>query len=56
MIFSRDCAGVLTLKQPSLQMTSGDFNIEYQGTLLLARMSIGMGTLRQESAVVIEKP
>jgi hypothetical protein len=56
MIFSRECAGVLTLKQPSLQMTSGDFNIEYQGTLLLARMSIGMGTLRQEAAVVIEKP
>ena len=56
MIFSRECAGVLTLKQPKLQLTSSDFNIQYQGTLMLASMSIGMGPLRQEAAVVIEKP
>lgn len=56
LIFSRECAGVLTLKSPSLQITSGDFNIEYQATLLLARMAVGMSPLRQESAVVIEKP
>lgn len=56
LIFSKDCAGVLTLKSPSLQMTSGDFNIEYQSTLLLARMAIGMSPLRQEAAVAIEKP
>jgi hypothetical protein len=56
MIFSRECAGVLTLKQPKLQLTSSDFNIQYQGTLMLASMSIGMGVLRQEAAVVIEKP
>lgn len=58
LIFHRDAIGVLTLRSPSLQVTSqgGDFNIMYQASLMVARMAIGMGVLRAESAGVIELP
>ena len=48
LIFHRDAVGVLTLLSPSLQMTSGDWNISHQSTLLLARQAIGMEVLRAE--------
>lgn len=54
LVFHRDAAGVLTLLQPSLQMTSGDWNIQFQATLLVARQAIGMGKLRSEAAFKIE--
>lgn len=54
LVYSREAVGVLTLLEPSLQMTSGDFNVAYQSTLLVARMDIGMDTLRSECAVAIE--
>jgi len=54
LVFNKDAVGVLTLMSPSLQMTSGDWNIEYQATLMVARQAIGMGVLRAESAVAIE--
>ena len=53
LIFSKEAAAVLTLLSPSLQITSGDFNIQYQSTLLLARQAIGMGVLRSEAACAI---
>ena len=53
LVFHRDCCGVLTLLSPALQVTSGDWNISHQSTLLLARQSIGMGVLRAECAVNI---
>lgn len=56
LVFHRDAMGVLTLLAPSLQMTSGDFNIQFQSTLLLARQAIGMGQLRSEAAFKIETP
>ena len=53
LIWNKEAAAVLTLLAPSLQVTSGDFNIQYQSTLLLARQSIGMGVLRAEAACAI---
>jgi len=53
LIFNKDAVGVLTLMSPSLQVTSGDWNIQYQASLLVARQSIGMGVLRAESAVAL---
>ena len=53
LIFNKEAAAVLTLLSPSLQITSGDFNIQYQSTLLLSRMAIGMGVLRPEAACAI---
>ena len=53
LVFHRDCAGVLTLLSPALQVTSGDWNVSHQSTLMVARQSIGMGVLRAECAVSI---
>lgn len=51
LIFNKEAVGVLTLLSPGLQVTSGDWNIQHQATLLVARQAIGMGVLRAESAV-----
>ena len=56
LVFGKDCAGVLTLKEPKLQVTSNDWNIEYQSTLMVASQSIGMGILRAECAGAISIP
>jgi hypothetical protein len=56
LIFNRDAVGVLTLLSPSLQVTSGDWNIQHQASLLVARQAIGMGVLRAESAVAVVTP
>ena len=53
LVFHGDCMGVLSLLSPALQVTSGDWNISRQATLLLARQSIGMGVLRAECAANI---
>jgi len=53
LVFHKDCAGVLTLLSPALQVTSGDWNVSHQSTLMVARQSIGMGVLRAECAVDI---
>ena len=58
IIFHSGAAGVLTLRNIGLQVTAdgGDFNIQYQSTLMVAKMAIGMGRLRSECAAVIETP
>ena len=53
LVFHKDCAGVLTLLSPALQVTSGDWNVSHQSTLMVARQNIGMGVLRAECAVSI---
>lgn len=53
LVFHKDCAGVLTMLSPALQVTSGDWNVSHQSTLMVARQSIGMGVLRAECAVSI---
>ena len=54
LVFHKDCCGVLTLLSPALQVTSGDWNVSHQSTLMVARQSIGMGVLRAECAVAIK--
>ena len=53
LVFNKEAVGVLTLMSPSLQATSGDWNIQMQATLLVARQALGMGILRAESACAI---
>ena len=53
LVFHKDVAGVLTLLSPGLQVTSGDWNVSHQSTLLVARQNLGMGVLRSECAVDI---
>lgn len=56
LAWRRQAIGILTLKQPDLQMTSGDHNIIYQATTMVARQAIGMGVLRAEEACRIVTP
>lgn len=53
LIFHQEAIGILTLLEPGLQMTSGDWNISHQATLMVARQAIGMGILRAECAVAL---
>ena len=53
LVFHKEAMGVVTLMEPSLQVTSGDWNIQMQATLMVARQAIGMGILRSECAYKI---
>ena len=53
LIWNKEAAAVLTLLSPSLQVASGDFAVQYQADLLVARQAIGMGVLRPEAACAI---
>lgn len=56
LVFHKEAMGVVTLMEPSLQVTSGDWNIQMQATLMVARQAIGMGILRTECAYKIVVP
>ena len=56
LVFHREAVGVLTLLQPSLQLTGPEFRVQFQSDLMVARQAIGMGVLRAECAVAIETP
>lgn len=56
LVFNREAVGVVTLMEPSLQVTSGDWNIQMQATLMVARQSLGMGVLRAEAAYRVNIP
>ena len=41
LAFHRSAAGVVKLRDLSLQMSGNDYNVMYQATLMLARMAYG---------------
>ena len=53
LIWNKEAAAVLTLLSPSLQVASGDFAVQYQADLLVARQALGAGVLRPEAACAI---
>jgi hypothetical protein len=46
LIFHREAAGVLTAIGPSIETTSGDFHVQYQGDLVVGKLAMGVGSLR----------
>ena len=46
LIFHREAAGVLTAIGPSIETTSGDFHVQYQGDLIVGKLAMGAGSLR----------
>jgi hypothetical protein len=58
LMFHKSSIGVLTLLAPQFQMTSpnGDFNFEYQAQGVMAKMVIGMKSLRPEAAASVSIP
>ena len=49
--FTKDAIGTVKLRDLKTQMTSGDFNIVYQGTLIVATYAMGHGVLRPQCAI-----
>jgi len=51
LVWQKSAMGTVKLKDLATQMTSNDFAVMYQGTLIVAKYAIGHGTLRPECAV-----
>ena len=56
LVWRRQAAGLLMGIEPTLQVTSGDHNVIYQATTMVAKMNIGMAKLRAEEACAIVIP
>jgi hypothetical protein len=46
LIFHRDAAATVEAIGPSVQTTSGDFNVQYQGSMIVGRLAMGVGSVR----------
>ncbi len=50
-VFHRDAFGTVKLKDLAVQKTSGDYEVVYQATMLVAKYAMGHGILRPECAI-----
>jgi hypothetical protein len=46
LVFHREAAGTVEAIGPSIETTSGDFHVQYQGDLIVGKMAMGCDTLR----------
>ena len=46
LIFHREAAGCVESIAPSIETTSGDFHVQYQGDLIVGKLAMGADTLR----------
>jgi len=45
LIFHKQCAGVVQAVAPTIETTSNDFNVQYQGQLIVGKLAMGCGSL-----------
>lgn len=50
LVFHKEAAGCVEGIAPSIQTTSGDFNVQYQGDLIVGRLALGADVLRTSVA------
>lgn len=50
LVFHREAAGVVEAIGPSIETTSGDFHVQYQGDLIVGKLAMGCGSLRTSVA------
>ena len=50
LIFHREAAGTVEAVAPSIETTSGDFHVQYQGDLIVGKLAMGCGSLRTSVA------
>ena len=50
LVFHREAAGVLESIAPSIETTSGDFHVQYQGDLIVGKLAMGSDSLRTSVA------
>ena len=46
LVFHREAAGCVESLAPSIETTSGDFHVQYQGDLIVGKLAMGADTLR----------
>ena len=46
LVFHREAAGTVESIAPSIETTSGDFHVQYQGDLIVGKLAMGADTLR----------
>ncbi len=46
LVFHREAAGCVEAIAPSIETTSGDFHVQYQGDLVVGKLAMGADTLR----------
>ena len=46
LVFHREAAGVVEAVAPSIETTSGDFHVQYQGDLVVGKLAMGADSLR----------
>ena len=54
LIYHKDAAGVVEAIAPSVQTTSGDVSVMYQGDLIVGRLAMGCGTLNPAAAIELQ--
>jgi hypothetical protein len=54
LIYFKDAAGVVEAIAPSVQTTSGDVSVMYQGDLIVGRLAMGCGTLNPAAAIELQ--
>ena len=50
----RDAAAVVEAIGPSVQTTSGDVSVMYQGDIIVGRLAMGVGTLNPAAAIELQ--
>ena len=50
LIFHREAAGTVEAIAPSIEVTSGDFHVQYQGDLIVGKLAMGCSSLRTSVA------
>ena len=50
LLFHREAAGVVQSIAPSIETTSNDFHVQYQGDLIVGKLAMGCGSLRTSVA------
>ena len=50
LVFHKECAGTVESIAPSIETTSGDFHVQYQGDLIVGKVAMGADTLRTSVA------
>ena len=50
LVFHREAAGTVEAIAPSIETTSGDFHVQYQGDLIVGKLAMGADTLRTSVA------
>jgi hypothetical protein len=54
LIYYKEAAGVVEAIGPSVQTTSGDVKVMYQGDLIVGRLAMGAGTLNPAAAIELQ--